>query len=124
MVAIQSANQIFGIWYPFNFSQIPNLSSYPPKTFSKYQIIINAARILISGGCNTIFSTYSFSQGKFSNFNPVSTKNKCNENYDSVISDALYGNSQFYTTNSSPPILAIKSTNNTLLMLFSQTAPQ
>jgi hypothetical protein len=123
MAPIQSSNQIFGIWYPINLSHIPSLSSYQPNSISKYQIIINSARILISGGCNTIFSSYSFSLNKFGNFNQVSTQNKCPNNYDPIISNIIFGNNQFYTTSPSPQLVGIKSADGTLLLLLSRTAP-
>jgi hypothetical protein len=68
---LQTSNQAYGIWYTYNTSSIPILSKYNISDLAKYQIIINSARILISGGCNTVFSSYSFSAGTFMNFTKV-----------------------------------------------------
>lgn len=120
----QSASQIYGIWYPYSTSQTPFLSSYDSKAFVVYQLIINPARLFLSGGCNTMFSSYTFASSSFQNLNISQTKQVCPNSYDQIISDIVFGNNIFTFSGSGPnSILAIKSKNNIVLMMFNQTPP-
>ena len=93
---VTSASDLFGIWYPYQTSSLPSLNSYGSKAFDQYQIIINQARIMISGGCNTIFTSYSFSQGKLSNLNKVATRKSCPIDNDSVLSNIILASNIYY----------------------------
>ena len=70
---VQSVSQIYGIWYPYSTTQTPYLAAYDSKAFIVYQLIINPNRLFLSGGCNTMFSSYTFATSAFSNLNIVQT---------------------------------------------------
>jgi hypothetical protein len=122
---VKSASELFGIWYPYQTSSIPSLQSYGSKAFEPYQLIINQARIMISGGCNTIFTSYSFSQGKLSNLNKVATKKSCSVDNDSVLANIIMSNNIYYIGKSSnTKMIQIKSPQGVLLLQLSDRAPQ
>ena len=64
---------------------------------------------MIRGGCNTIFTSYSFNQGIFSNFKKVATKKTCPVNNDSVIENILLSNNKYYVSEGKPRFIEVRS---------------
>lgn len=120
-VLVSQTSQVFGIWYPSS-SLIPSSLT---ANLLKYQLIINTARLMLSGGCNTIFSTYTFSSGSFKPNNIISTSNSCPNSQDSIIKDIIFNQSNlyYYSGSGSSAKLTINSPQNATLLLLTQTAP-
>ena len=113
-----------GIWYP-HFTSLPSLSSYPPSAFLPYQIIINPTRIMISGGCNTIFTSYTFNKGTLTNLKPISTKKQCPVDRDSVLTDILLSTNVYHIGKSSnAKIIQVKSKQGAVLLQLIDRPPQ
>mgnify|MGYP006897240615 CR=1 FL=1 len=76
-------------------------------------------------GCNTIFSSYSFDQGIFSNFNKISTKKACPNNNDAIIENIVFSsNKYFISLTSSPKYLDIRSPQGAVLLQLIDKPPQ
>lgn len=121
-VLVSQASQVFGRWYPSS-SLLPG--SLTAASLSKYQLIINAARLMLSGGCNTIFSTYTFSSGSFKPNSITSTSNSCPNNQDSILKDIIFNptNTFSFSGSGTSAKMTINSPQNTPLLLLTQTAP-
>ena len=117
-------SDLVGIWYPHSTS-LPSLSSYPPSAFLPYQIIINPTRIMISGGCNTIFTSYTFNKGTLTNLKPISTKKQCPVDRDSVLTDILLSTNVYHIGKSSnAKIIQVKSKQGAVLLQLIDRPPQ
>lgn len=120
-----SAREINGIWYPYNTDSIPTLRKAGPNAFQRYQLIINPARLMIRGGCNTIFTSYSFSQGIFSNFKKIATKKACPVNNDDILEGILLSNNKYFVSGGGKPkFLEVRSAQGQVLLQLIDVAPK
>lgn len=81
---------------------------------------------MLNGGCNTIFSTYSFSNGSFKPNKIISTSNPCQDNKDSILQNILFNESNVYyylAGNQATPKISINSPENMTLLILTQNAP-
>lgn len=115
---VNTVSSIYGAWYPIGVNGSSPLNA---SQLSSYQIIINAARIMLNGGCNAIFSTYTFSSGQLSNLKILATSNPCTNTNDNILQNIIFNISNKYYLNNSTVI--IKSTSNIPLLLLTSTAP-
>ena len=120
-----SAREINGIWYPYNTDSIPALRKAGPNAFQRYQLIINPARLMIRGGCNTIFTSYSFSQGIFSNFKKIATTKACPVNNDDILEGILISNNKYFVSGGGKPkFLEVRSPQGQVLLQLIDVAPK
>ena len=117
--------EINGIWYPYNTDSIPALRKAGPNAFQRYQLIINPARLMIRGGCNTIFTSYSFSQGIFSNFKKIATTKACPVNNDDILEGILISNNKYFVSGGGKPkFLEVRSPQGQVLLQLIDVAPK
>ncbi len=95
---IKNPSQFFGIWYP-STSIIP--STLSETELKKYQIIINPSRIMINGGCNNVFSSYTISSGTLGSLRIISPAGKCSVDKDFILQAIIYSSSNVYYISSS-----------------------
>lgn len=123
---VNAASDIFDVWYPYNTDQTPGLSALPQP--STYQILINAQRVVLAGGCNTLFSRYAFSSGKFQNLSVNSAINSCPNNQDGLLQNIIFNSSNSYyfasTNNPKQKLINILSEKGVLLLQLTTTTPR
>lgn len=80
---------------------------------------------MISGGCNTIFTSYTFNKGTLTNLKPISTKKQCPVDRDSVLTDILLSTNVYHIGKSSnAKIIQVKSKQGAVLLQLIDRPPQ
>jgi hypothetical protein len=83
---------------------------------------------VLAGGCNTLFSRYAFSSGKFQNLSVNSAINSCPNNQDALLQNIIFNSSNsFYfasTNNPKQKLINILSEKGVLLLQLTTTTPK
>ena len=92
----------------------------------KYQIIINPARIMLNGGCNSAFSSYTISSGVLSSLKLITPAAKCTVDKDYILQSIIFNSSNIYYISFSGKnsTIQIRSTKGETLLILTQNAPK